>query len=180
MAAGGAHHQSLPDDDPAALRDLFQRTLAQRACRLRKWQAKRTCQPHTVLPPPDADCLCGHSVTCSRPAGRNDDVTARSDVWAASRISPILRDAALVLRGTDLWRKMRDPPGDTTLRRGSTWSLQSLLTVADASVDSPPPQPPSAEQVSAALVLLPQHGQYTLDEAAMGQPARAASTLQQP
>lgn len=105
-------------------------------------------------------------------------MTARSDVWAAARISPILRDAALTLRGADLWRKVR-PPGDTTLRSGAAWCLEPLLTVADAAGRAPPPAPPPVEQVSAALALLPP-GQYELDELAKGQPARAAAALQQP
>lgn len=47
-------------------------------------------------------------------AGGNDPVTAQSDLWAHARITPTLRNAALTLQASDVYKKVK-PPGDTTL-----------------------------------------------------------------
>jgi hypothetical protein len=47
-------------------------------------------------------------------AGGYDPVTAQSDLWAHASIQPQLRNAALTLQGSDVYKKVK-PPGDTTL-----------------------------------------------------------------
>ena len=47
-------------------------------------------------------------------AGGTDAVTAAADLCAHVRIQPALRNAALTLVGSDLYKKVK-PPGDTSL-----------------------------------------------------------------
>ncbi|WIA39677.1 hypothetical protein OEZ86_005742 [Tetradesmus obliquus] len=98
-----------------------------------------------------------------KPRG-NDPVTAQSDLWAHARITPTLRNAALTLQASDVYKKVK-PPGDTTLYKSDAWTLESI---AAAGVRPAVQQAPQfiAEQLAAAFALPP--GNHVLPEALKG------------
>lgn len=105
------------------------------------------------------------------PPRGHDAVTAASDLWSHSRISPILRDAALNLHGSDIYKRVK-PAGDTRLFIGEAWSIEKLIEDKPG-VPAPPQEPArqlsNAEIMALAASLPP--GRHTMDEAARGPPA---------
>jgi hypothetical protein len=75
---------------------------------------------------------CVYNLSCT--AGGLDPVTALSDLWAHAHIAPALRDAALNLSGSDVYRKVK-PPGDTRLYRYCTYLRSPTACTCDVMLD---------------------------------------------
>lgn len=112
----------------------------------------------------DADPQFKHLLEQTLKPRGNDPVTAQSDLWAHASIQPQLRNAALTLQGSDVYKKVK-PPGDTTLYKNDAWTLEPIATGVARPAAQQAPQFSPAE-LAMAFTLPPGH--HVLPEAAKG------------